>query len=129
MQSETKSSNLATDQKPKRPKLRMIGVKITTFQHDQIDHLVALGIARSPTDFLRMGMINLLREYKDLLPDTLKPPAFKKGFYKKRQRIPTVDIDRETLIILKDKKNPTDEEIYKARQTAQARLLKKAKRE
>jgi hypothetical protein len=59
-------------------------VSISKYQSKQIAQLCTLGIAKNPTDFTRMAILEKIRENKELLDKTLTNPAWRKELKEKR---------------------------------------------
>jgi len=91
MGTETKEPNRELDSSKKgvkRPRIKQnytpIQIGLTEFQTAQVKHLCKEGVARSPTDFVRIATLDKIRINKNLLPERIIPPK-QKSTYKVSQ--------------------------------------------
>lgn len=115
--------DLNIQEKPKDlKKTKMIGVTLTLFEFAQVESLVEAGLSNNPSSLTKKALIKFIWENEHLLPPK---PIKAINELKWVQKSDSDEIDKITNEILSEIKNPTDEDIRKARNSAYMRLKRK----
>lgn len=100
---------------------RYINITLTPFQHAQIEALVEIGIASSPTNFARMAITELVRQNKYILTQNSQnsqniPPAKKRKKKTTATKTRSEQLDNLVKRIINGNKDYSPEEIVKLRE-------------